>query len=203
MSYSRCRTLLEEQHDYKVSIRTLKRWQHRFERDSEWTLKDDSRRPCRIHLKITPEAIQQILILREMTGWGAQRLRQKLCDLNLSHDTINRVLNKQGLTRSEGNRGKLPKGVRFQRDHIHSLWHIDDSEFGSRGKIIAVIDDHSRYCLGILHSTKVTTKIVTQFLDELVKKFGVPRQIISDNGSPYGLKSKSSKFDKWCRKRND
>ncbi|HIH15064.1 MAG: hypothetical protein QT08_C0017G0013 [archaeon GW2011_AR17] len=57
------------------------------------------------------------------------------------------VLKEHELTRTEGNRRKLPSGVRFQRKHVNSLWHIDDSEFGKKGKMIAVIDDCSRYCL--------------------------------------------------------
>jgi putative transposase len=125
-------------------------------------------------------------------------LLPKLC---LSHDTINRVLNENGLTRKEHNRGQRVKYVRFQRKHSNSLWHIDDSEFGTKGKIIAVIDDCSRYCLGILHVNSVRTVVVTKFLDELIKKFGYPREIISDNGSPYGARSKNSRFDRWCRKR--
>ncbi|MBT9146038.1 MAG: hypothetical protein DDT42_01917 [candidate division WS2 bacterium] len=34
----------------------------------------------------------------------------------------------------------------------------------------------------------------------LKRKYGKPRQILSDNGSAYGLKSKHSKFDRWCRR---
>lgn len=200
-SYSKCATVLEEKFSYKVSIRTLKRWQKRFAHSESWNLIDSSRRPKRIHSKLTNEKMQCILALRERTGWGAQRLKEDLAHIGLGHNTINKVLKEQGLTRKDGNRGKLPRGVRFQRDHVHSLWHIDDSEYGSKGKIIAVIDDCSRYCLGIFHTNTVNTIVATSFLDELIKKFGAPRQIISDNGSPYGLKSKTSKFDKWCKKR--
>jgi len=35
----------------------------------------------------------------------------------------------------------------------------------------------------------------------LIKVYEKPREILSDNGSAYGLKSKHSKFDRWCRKR--
>ncbi len=201
-SYSKCEGILEDKFSYKVSIRTLKRWQYRFSNDDEWNLIDDSKRPKVIHSKLNPENTKCILALRERTGWGAQRLKEELSHLKLGHNTINKVLKEHELTRKDGNRRKLPHGVRFQRHHVHSLWHIDDSEFGKKGKIIAVIDDCSRYCLGILHVDTVTTKIATAFLDELIKTFGRPKQIISDNGAPYGLKSKSSMFDKWCRKRN-
>lgn len=199
-SYLKCKTQLKELHGYSVSIRTLKRWQKRFSKDDSWNLIDNSRKPKTIHYKITERAKKDIINLRKKTGWGAKRLKKILNHLDLSHITINKVIKEQGLTRKEGNRAQRAKYIRFQRKHANSLWHIDDSEFGEKGKIIAVLDDCSRYCLGILHVNRVDTTIVTKFLDELIKKFGRPKQIISDNGSPYGLKSKHSKFDRWCRK---
>jgi len=184
-----------------VSIRTLKRWQKRFSKDDTWNLIDDSRKPKIVRHKVTDQARGQVLSMREKTGWGAKKLKVLLPQIGLSHDTINIILREAGITRKEHNRGQRAKYVRFQRKHANSLWHIDDSEFGGQGKIITVIDDCSRYCLGIFHVNTVSTNIVIKFLDELIKKFGVPRQIISDNGSPYGSKSKHSKFDRWCRKR--
>lgn len=200
-SYKNCQKILEEEYGYKITIRTLKRWQNRFDH-TEWNLIDYSRKPKVIHQKVTQEATERIIALRKRTGWGAQKLRQELPELNLSHDTINKILQRNTLILNPGKAPKLPKGVRFQRKHINSLWHIDDSEFGKQGKIIAVIDDCSRYCLGIIHLPRVNTKIATQFLEELILKFGKPHQIISDNGAPYGLKSKTSKFDRWCKKRH-
>ena len=198
-SYSRCQKILKDEHSYSVSIRTLKRWQQRLE-CQDWDLKDNSRRPKIIHYKVKSDQKEEILSLRKLTGWGALRLQQSLAHIDLSHDTINIILREQGLTRKDGNRGQRVKYVRFQRRHANSLWHIDDSEFGKSGKIIAVIDDCSRYCLGILHTNTVTTKLATNYLEQLIKIYGKPRQIISDNGSPYGSKSKHSKFDRWCRK---
>ncbi len=75
------------------------------------------------------------------------------------------------------------------------MWYIDDSEFSEEGKIIAVVDDTTRYCLEILHVKSVTTSVITQFLDELIQKFELLTRISSDNESPYGLKSKYSRFD--------
>ena len=199
-SYSKCKVILKGEYGFSVSVRTLKRWQKRFSEEEIWDLKDFSRRPKRVYYKVTEEAKKKILSMREKTDWGAQRLQKILPDLKLSHDTINRILHEASLTRKEHNRGQRVKYVRFQRKHANSLWHIDDSEFSKKGKIIAVIDDCSRYCLGVLHTNTVSTKLVTNFLEKLVKKFGTPRQIISDNGSPYGGKSRHSKFDRWCKR---
>src|SRR3989338_500133 len=201
-SYAKCKTQLKELYGYVISIRTLKRWQKRFSKDDSWNLIDESRKPKVIHYKITEQTKEQIIKLRNKTGWGAKRLKKLLSHLELSHVSINNILREKGLTRKEGNRGRRARYVRFERKHANSLWHIDDSEFGDRGKIIAVLDDCSRYCLGILKVNTVDTNVVTRFLDELIKKFGRPREIISDNGSPYGLKSKHSRFDRWCRRNN-
>lgn len=201
-SYLKCKTQLKELYGYSVSIRTLKRWQKRFSKDDSWNLIDESRKPNKIYYKVTEQAKKEIINLRKQTGWGAKRLKKILKHVNLSHLTINNIIKEEGLTRKEGNRGGRAKYVRFERKHPNSLWYIDDSEFDKKGKIIAVMDDCSRYHLGIRHIDTVNTNIVTNFLEELIKQFGKPRQIISDNGSPYGSKSKHSKFDRWCRRNN-
>jgi transposase InsO family protein len=94
------------------------------------------------------------------------------------------------------------KYKRWQREHSNSLWQIDHSDQKVKDKwLLSVIDDCSRYSLALVPLSEVTTDVVTCVLDELIKKYGKPREILSDNGSAYGLKSKHSKFDRWCRRR--
>lgn len=200
-SYSKCQRILESKFKFKVHKRTLKRWQQRFKQEKIWDYKDKSKRPNKIYYNVTSNAEKEIVDLRSKTGWGARKLYQYLKHLDISQRTISFILKKNDLTRKEHNRGQRAKYVRFERKHSNSLWHIDDSEFDKKGKIIAVVDDATRYCLGILYVPTVTTLVVTEFLNNLIKKFGSPKQIISDNGAPYGLKSKYSKFDVWCRRR--
>ncbi len=199
-SYSKCQKILKSKFDYNITIRTLKRWQRCFNKESNWDFCDNSQRPNKIWYKVTLDIESKIINLRTATGWGAKKLRDSL-HLDLHPATVNEVLKRNNLTRKEHNRGQRKKYVRFQRKHANSLWHIDDSEFGKKSKIIAVVDDATRYCLGILQVPTVTTMVVTEFLDNLTKEFGTPTQIISDNGAPYGLNSKHSKFDVWCRRR--
>ncbi len=129
-SYSRCKKQLKATYGYSASIRTLKRWQQRFSKEDDWNLIDDSRKPNTIHFKLTAKVRKAIIETRSKTGWGAIRLAKILTHLDLPNDTINRVLNEEGLTRKEGNREQRAKYVRFQRKHANSLWHIGDSEFG-------------------------------------------------------------------------
>jgi len=48
----------------------------------------------------------------------------------------------------------------------------------------------------------ITTKILTHLLDELIKTHGKPREVLTDNGSVFGLRSKHSQFDRWCNRRS-
>ncbi len=48
----------------------------------------------------------------------------------------------------------------------------------------------------------VTTDIVINLIDKLIKLYGKSKQILTDNGSQYGLKSKHSRFDRQLRRRN-
>jgi putative transposase len=113
---------------------------------------------------------------------------------------VNKILNKYNLTEPSKWKKKRNKYIRFERKHPNSLWQIDHSVKKVKNKwLISVVDDCSRYSLGLFAVNRVTTPVVTKILDDLIKIHGKPKQILSDNGSAYGGKSKNSKFDRWCK----
>lgn len=198
-SYSQCKRILKAQFDYGVTARTLQRWSERLNK-TNWDLRDKSKRPKTIHYKITSEIENKVINLRKKTGWGENKIATQFSDL--SHKAINKILNKYNLTTPNPRRKKRLKYIRWQRKHPNSLWQMDVSDQKMKDKYcFAVIDDCSRYCIGLIDLNRVTTKVVTHILDELGKVHGFPREILTDNGSVFGLRSKHSKFDRWCRKR--
>jgi len=201
-SYAQCRIILKAKYNYSVTIRTLKRWIKRLDQGL-WDLKDKSTRPKTIHYKVTPCKVKQIIELRKKTGWGCDKIYFDLQHLGLSRITINRVLEKHNLCRKTKNKGVRKKWVRWQRHHPNSLWQIDHTDEMSNFNCytLSVLDDASRYSLALVKLNRVTTNNVTVILDQLIKKFGKPKQILTDNGGAYGGKSKHSKFDRWCRRR--
>jgi putative transposase len=79
---------------------------------------------------------------------------------------------------------------------------MDISDQKITGKYcFAVIDDCSRFCLGMFALNKISTEIVNKLLDRLIKVHGKPRDILTDNGNVFGLRSKHSRFDRWCNRR--
>ena len=123
--------------------------------------------------------------------------------MNLSHTTINKILNKHQLVNSPIRKKKRIKYIRWQRKHPNSLWQIDHSDQKVDNKyVISVVDDCSRKSLAFTPVNQVTTDVVIELIDKLIKTYGKPKQILTDNGGAYGLKSKSSRFDRKLRRRN-
>jgi len=106
------------------------------------------------------------------------------------------------LTNPPRRRKKRKKYIRWERKHVNSLWQMDLSEQKIEGKYcFSVLDDCSRYRIGLYGLKTTSTDIITNILDKLFNKYGKPSEILTDNGSVFGGKHKSSKFDRWCRKR--
>lgn len=200
-SYAKCRSILRAQFEYDVSVRTLKRWVLRLDK-GDWDLKDCSRRPKTLHYKITPAIEQEVIRLRQQTGWGEDKLHPHLEHLSISKRSIKRIISQNNLCRETKRKGKRVKWVRWQRNHPNSLWQIDhtDEQDLFNCYTLSILDDCSRYSLALVKLNCVTTDVVTHILDELIKKHGKPKQILTDNGSAYGQKSKHSRFDRWCNR---
>ena len=82
------------------------------------------------------------------------------------------------------------------------MWQMDISDQKVDGKYcFAIIDDHERYCIGLFELNNISTEIITKLLDDRIKIHGKPREILTDNGAVFGLRSKHSRFDRWCRGR--
>jgi transposase InsO family protein len=195
---NQCRKILFAKFEFEVSIRTLRRWTNRLN-NSEWNLRDESRKPKTIHRKITQEIEKEIIKIKTKTGWGEKKIETKV---NIGHTSINKILNKHKLIDSPKRRKKRIKYIRWQREHPNSLWQIDHSDQKIDDKyVISVVDDCSRKSLAFLPVNSVTTDVVIKLIDDLIKIYGKPKQILTDNGSAYGSKSKHSKFDRKLRKR--
>lgn len=196
---NQCRKIILAQFGHEVNIRTLRRWTNKHN-NSEWNFKDKSKRPKTIHYKITKEIEEKIINLRNKTGFGEHKIVNYFPEL--SHATVYKVLNKNHLTVPNPNRKKRIKYVRWQRNHPNSLWQMDTSDQKIEGKYcFAIIDDCSRYCLGLFALNRVSTDIIIHLLDTLFNIHGKPREILTDNGNIFGLKSKHSKFDRALNRR--
>ena len=127
---NQCRKIIKTKYDYEITIRTLRRWTQRIN-NSEWDLTDSSRKPKTIHTKITPKIENKVLRIRAKTGWGQERIAE---EVEVSHWSVNKILNKHNLTKPSNRKKKRNKYVRFERDHSNTMWQIDHSDQKIKGK---------------------------------------------------------------------
>lgn len=56
---------------------------------------------------------------------------------------------------------------------------------GRRFRILAVVDDFSRECLGLVADTSLSGVRVARELDAIIARRGKPKTIVSDNGTEF------------------
>ena len=72
----------------------------------------------------------------------------------------------------------LRPNQRWSLDFIH-----DQLTDGRRFRILAVIDDCTRECLGLIADTSISGRRVARELDDMIRQWGAPSTIVSDNGT--------------------
>ena len=201
-TYKETIKFLQEKFNYSITKMTLIRWIKRLD-TTEWDLKDKSTKPKKLQTKFSEKDEKEIINLRKFYGYGAKKLRIQIQrkSIFMSISTIKRIIRQTGLSKGSKMEGKRLKWVRFERPDPNYMWQIDGDQNDDGTWRVPVVDDCSRYCIGLTTMEHQTTKAITNFLDKLIKIHGKPRQILTDNGSEFGGRSKNSKFDKWCRKR--
>jgi len=157
-------------------------------------LADRSRRPRGSPRRVVPAIEASILELRAAhPRWGGRKLARRLADLGLagvpSPSTITEVLRRAGqLDPVEAARHR--PFIRFERAAPNDLWQIDFKGHIAAGTRrchpLTVLDDHSRYALGIAACAGETLAEVQARLSALFRRYGLPGAILCDNGSPWG-----------------
>ena len=179
---------------FEVSAKTAYKWLARFRADGNAGLEDRSRRPTHAPGR-TPEALeQQILKLRaEHPAWGGRKLRARLLAQGVadvpSASTITAILRRYEAI-DPASAGQPHAWRRFEQDAPNRLWQMDfKGHFAlERGRChpLTVLDDHSRFALGLFACADERGETVRSHLTALFRRYGLPERILCDNGSPWG-----------------
>ena len=179
---------------YGVDRRTVHRWLVRYATEGLGALADRSSRPDRCPHQIAPEVEARIVALRTAhPGWGPRtilaKLRRELGEPP-SRSSIYRCLVRHRLISPKPRRRRLTDYKRWERSRPMELWQIDVMggvvlEGGTELKAITGIDDHSRYCVMATLVHRATARPVCEALMDALSRYGVPEQILTDNGKVF------------------
>lgn len=76
------------------------------------------------------------------------------------------------------------RGERWSIDFVH-----DQLANGRRFRVLSVVDDFTRECIGQLVETSIPGARVVRFLNQLIEANGKPRSIVCDNGTEFTCKA--------------
>lgn len=178
---------------YTISPPTGYQLLERYAREGDDGLAQRSRRPHHSPNRTPLELEQAVLNLRwEHPAWGGRTIRKVLVDRGYrsapSPSTITAILRRNGCI--VGGERSQRDWQRFEHPHPNDLWQMDfKGHFptgAGRCHPLSVLDDHSRFALGLAACANERTETVRECLTAIFRLYGLPERMLMDNGSPWG-----------------
>lgn len=192
---------------FGISRKTGYKWLGRFSKDDIYSLENRSRRPHIISNKTPAKMEHAVLNMRKRhICWGGRKIRARLLRLGYGDvpaaSTITEILRRHGFLDEEEAKKHTPYR-RFEYERPNQLWQMDFKGCISlrNGNCypLTILDDHSRYSIGIKACTDEKRPTVKSKLTQIFRTYGLPDKFLVDNGPPWGAggRSKYTKLTAW------
>jgi transposase InsO family protein len=138
---------------------------------------------------------RQVLAVRdEHPAWGGRKIRRVLQNQGYQDvpaaSTITAILRRNEQIDPE-EAAKHKPFQRFEREQPNELWQMDFKGYfalqaGGYCHPLTVLDDHSRFLVGLKACPDETHTTVQSQLTAVFEQYGLPEGMLMDNGSPWG-----------------
>jgi transposase InsO family protein len=207
------RTVKEVAAGVGVSRQTLHAWLAKYEAGGLEQLADRSHRPRGCPHQMPAEVEAAVLeARRNHPSWGPRRiafeLNRRSPTVRVTESAVYRCLRRVGLVEPDGRRRRRREWKRWERGVPNELWQMDVVggfllAGGGQVKALTGVDDHSRMCVSAKLIAQERTRLVCDGLTAALTRYGVPEQILTDNGKvftgKYNHPPTEVLFDKICR----
>ena len=135
----------------------------------------------------------RILALRDAhPAWGARKIAHCLKREETAcpaHSTVHEILRRHG--RIVAAPGGPAAQHRFEKPAPNLLWQMDFKGHmplanGGRCHPLTIVDDHSRYAVGLEACANEQAGTVQSRLEQTFRRYGMPDAFFVDNGTPWG-----------------
>ena len=177
--------------EFGIARKTGYKWLHRFHEVGTLAGLDEySRRPHQSPHRTPAFIEEEVESLRRETGWGGRKIQRCLSrrGILLARSTVDRIIKRRGWVESRTRH--RPAVTRFERSRPNELLQMDfKGPYPLPGGRIcyplSLIDDHSRYALGLdalpsQHTEQVQSRLIGHF-----EHYGVPEAMLMDHGNPW------------------
>lgn len=140
-------------------------------------------------------------LAKKFPRYGHRRLTQELRAVGyiVNGKFVRRICREEGLRivrkARKRRRGSGPQGERAGAERKNHVWSydfiFDELENGRQLKILPIVDNFTRECLAIYVAHNITARDVVGLLQQLVREYGAPAFMRSDNGPDWEPKGRS------------
>src|SRR5574341_1198582 len=191
-----------------VGFSTLGAWVRRYRAQGEVGLQGKGR-PRSSRPQVAAAVKRQALELkRRHPTFGIQKISQflrRVLFLPVSRETVRRTLHAHQLLRKPRPKPQRnpPRPRFFERATPNQLWQSDIFTFRLGGKnayLIGFLDDHSRYVVGLDVFRSQTAEHVLEVYRRAVAEYGVPKEMLTDQGRQYSSWRGTTRFEAELKK---
>lgn len=179
---------------FAISPQTAYKWPARHRDEGATGLADRPRRPHRSPER-TPQDLEAAVVAlrREHPAWGGRKISRRLSDLGHvevpAPSTVTSILHRHGLIEPQAS-AKATPWQRFEHAGPNELLQMDFKGYVANEHGVChpltLIDDHSRFNLCLAACGDQRRQTVQQQLIGAFRRYGLPRRMTMDNGSPWG-----------------
>lgn len=158
-------------------------------------LSDRSRKPRTSPTRTAPAQESEVVALRQAHPcWGGRKLARVLGNQGIeavpAPSTITHILRRHDLLQ-EAPSATHTAWQRFEHAAPNDLWQMDFKGTIAVGQgrcdPLTVLDDHSRYNMALRANADMCGATVQEELTAVFGRYGLPRRMNMDNGSPWGI----------------
>jgi transposase InsO family protein len=185
--------------EYGISEKTGHKWKNRFYEEGKVGLAEQSKTPKSSPSGLPEETVIAILSIKYAhPTWGPKKILAIYQKSRKAQDTpslssVKRILDKANLVKKRKIRKIVPDSSRLRNrilpESCNDVWAIDfKGWWKSNGEVcepFTVRDLYSRYVLETRLMESKSSEAVRAVMTELFKKYGLPKVIRSDNGTPF------------------
>ena len=213
---------------YNIPTSCFYKWRNIFEKQGEDGFKEKRKQPKTSPQQITDDIKTEVIKTKELNPvFGTKKIRDYLFrnkGIKLAVNTVHKILVEAGLKLAPDSRDEIARSYdeikakkhqekvladnfeieRFERKNSNDLWQIDITTFYIRGLyrvyLIPILDDHSRFIVNFGLYRKQTEENVLITLKEAFVKYGLPKEILTDQGRQFTAFKGITKFEKLLAK---
>ena len=180
--------------EFRVSRKTGYKWLTRYQEGGVEALGDRSRRPYRSPRRTGTKMETSVMMVREAhPSWGGRKIQAFLVRKGEKQvpapSTITEIIRRHnGIDPQEAEKHRAFQ--RFEMAAPNMLWQMDfKGDYatldGRRCYPLTVLDDHSRYLLGLRACVNQKGDTVQEQLIDIFRQYGLPQRMLMDNGPPW------------------